>query len=207
MPILSRLTLAVALALPLAAVATPISGVGLPTDAGALSGGTVVDFESTGNFSGASLSVGGVTFTGNGPVQVSNDYAGQYNTRGTYHITNFGSAPNQYQFSFSSAVSAFAFLWGAADVSWTLTAFNAANQVLDSVVINPTFSGNAGNYFGIASDGIVRATLIGGYGDYVFIDNFTYKTASTNDVPEPGVLSLLAVALAGAGLVARRRRA
>ena len=204
---LSRLTLAAAMALPLSAVAAPISGVGLPTDTVALSGGTVIDFESTGNFSGASLSVGGVTFTGNGPVHVSNDYAGSYNTRGTYHITNFGSLPNQYQFSFSGAVSAFAFLWGAADVAWTLTAYGAADQVLESVVISPTYSGNAGNYFGIAADGIVRATLSGGQGDYVFIDNFSYKTASTNDVPEPGVLSLLAVALAGAGLVARRRRA
>jgi hypothetical protein len=193
---LGGLVITAALAFPTFVTAAPILGQGLPTDNVNLAGGTVIDFESTGVVDAPSLSIAGVTFTGNTNIEVDSDYAGGYNTRGTYHMTNHGSGPDSFQFDFDTPVSAFGFLWGAADYTWTLSAFNG-NNLLETLILNPTYGSNSGDYFGIAHAGITHATLtINGNSDYVFIDNFTVNSANVSAVPVPA-----AVWLFGSGLV------
>lgn len=197
--------IALILLLPLGAHAVPITGQGLPTDYAALSSGTVIDFESTGVVNTASLTIDNVTFTGNALIQVDNDYAGGYNTRGDYHITNHGNEPTKFRFDFASQVDAFAFLWGAADVDWVLSAFNG-NSLLETLVVNPTSVSNAGDYFGIASAGITHATLeVSSGSDYVFLDNFTYSPGIAS-VPEPGVIYLFGLGLAGIGFMRKKKQ-
>ncbi len=200
------LAIAACIIVPSLSAATPILGQGLPTDNANLSAGTVIDFESTGVVNTPSLSISGVTFTGDTNIEVDSDYAGGYNTRGTYHMTNHGSGPDLFRFDFDAPVDAFAFLWGAADVNWTLSAFSGAS-LLETLTINPTRASNAGDYFGIASSGITHATMVnnGGY-DYVFIDNFTYSAGATA-VPEPASLALLGLGLAGIGFARRKKSA
>lgn len=190
------------------AVAAPISGTGDPTLDAALAGGTVVDFESVAAGSYPSLTVGGVTFSGVGaPLDVGTDFAGSFNTRGRQSMfTNFDLDPDAIRIDFADTTSAFGFLWGAADNTWDLRAFDSGNNLIESFAIAPVFGSNAGDYFGIQANGIAYATLTDRLdtftdGDYVFIDNFTY--VSGNRVPEPGTLALL-----GGGLllaVGRRR--
>lgn len=196
---LGGLVITAALAFPTFVTAAPILGQGLPTDNVNLAGGTVIDFESAGVVNAPSLSIAGVTFTGDTNIHVDSDYAGNYNTRGTYHMTNYGVGPNSFRFDFDAPVSAFGFLWGAADYTWTLSAFNGSD-LLETLILDPTTSSNSGDYFGIAHAGITHATLISNGGDfgtdYVFIDNFTVNNANVSAVPVPA-----AVWLFGSGLV------
>lgn len=204
----TRLAFALGLALALGqAAATPITGQGNPTDHAALAGGTVIDFESTGVFNGPSLTLSGVTFTGDTNIEVDSDFSYGYNNRGLYHLTNHGSGPDSFRFDFAAPVDAFGFLWGAADIEWTLSAFNGAT-LLETLVLNPTRSSNFGDYFGIAASGITHATLTSQSSDYVFIDNFTLSAGIPRAaVPEPGSIALVALGLVGLGLATRRKQA
>lgn len=144
----------------------------------ALSGGSTIDFEQATPGSYNSITQGNVTFsTPSDEIGfISSDYAGNYNTQGkslqnTYDLNGFSTL----NISFSTAITAFGFNFGASDVPWTLTAFNAAGSVLDTQVLAPTQSSNSGNFFGIKTGGsiISSATLSAqGNNDYVFVDNF-----------------------------------
>lgn len=197
----------VAFVLPLAfagaASAATISGVGAPV--AAIPGGTVETFDTTSAGLYNSLTFGNVTITGvDAPFTIGSDFNGDFNTSGGQSLYNdFDYVPLSIRFDFAVAVSAFAFNWGAADYVWQLSAYDAANNLLDSLALTPTLSSNAGEYFGIAANGIAYATLITGSGDYVFIDNFT--SAPVAAVPLPAsVLLMLAGLGALAGLTGRR---
>jgi hypothetical protein len=147
---------------------------------------------------------------------VANDYAGQYNTRGDLHITNFGSEFQSLRLDFTGLTSAFGFLFGASDSTWTLSAYNSANTLLDSTNIAADSASNAGDFFGLK--GLVNAsyaTLVqiqdgayaGGGVDYVFVDNVTFSSAAATAVPEPITITLFGTGLAGLGLMRRRRKA
>lgn len=188
------------------AQAAPIIGFGDPLTAPALAGGTQEGFDAVATGQYNSLTLGNVTYIGvDAPFDIDSDFNGFYNTTGGQSLLNdFDLVPIQYRFNFSSPVNAFAFNWGAADTTWTLQAFDAGNNLLETLVINPTFSSNAGEFFGLAVNGISYATLVGNAGgDYVFIDRFTTSQQQVA-APEPASLALLGLGLAGA-IRARRR--
>jgi hypothetical protein len=207
-----------ALALPLAGLgqlrASPITGFGEPPNSPLLKGATVITFETVPQNSYTTLTISGVTFStpNSGEVEyISNAYAGNYNTQGqSLQNTYASNAFNKVDFTFSKPVSAFAFNFGASDVNWTLSAYNAQHQLLESLVISPTRASNAGDFFGLADPGITSATLTASSsGDYVFIDNFSFKTSAATGtaVPEPASLALFGLAVVGAaGYRGWRRR-
>jgi len=193
------------LTLSLSAQASFINGQGSPSDDIALTGGTVLDFESTGVSNTASLYLSGVQITSNGQVEVDSDYSGSYNTRGNFHITNHGNAPTAWTFDFDSSVSAFGFLFGASDVNWMVEAYAGATM-LQQYIISPTRGSNAGDYFGISGSGITQARLFsqGGQSDYVFVDDFTFTAPS--EVPVPAAVWLFGTGLAGLVGVSRKKK-
>lgn len=203
------------------AMATPIVGLGLPTDDINLSGGTVIDFEG-GPVDAPSLSLSGVTITSYRNIVVDTIFAGSFNTRGQYYLNNFLPGgqlqpPAQdklemwYRFDFSTGTDAFGFLFGASDIDWTLSAFDNNDLLLEDMTILPVQSSNDGDYFGIAQLGISYAILSATIempgniitDDYVFIDNFTFRNA--RQVPEPAPLALLGLGLIGLCLSRRRK--
>ncbi len=195
--------------------AAPINGVGDPISEPALSGGTVIDFDSgpTGQFS--SITFGDVTFTGVGAdLTIGPDFNGDFNTSGGNSLFNdFDFVPDAFRFDFDTPVEAFAFNWGASDNLWLLSAFDSGGSLLESSLLPIVSFSNAGEYFGIATPGISFATLVDQKdtfpgGDFVFIDDFTFSgNAVSVSVPEPSALSLTLLTLAGLGLAMRRRRA
>lgn len=146
----------------------------------ALSGGSTIDFEQATPGSYNSITQGNVTFsTPSGQLGfISSNYAGDYNTQGqslqnTYAVNGFSTL----LISFQSPINAFGFNFGASDVPWILTAFNAVGSVLDTQVLAPTQSSNSGDFFGIQTEDslISYATLEAqGNADYVFVDNLKW---------------------------------
>jgi hypothetical protein len=173
----------------------------------ALNGASLIDFESVAAGSFSSFTVDGVTFStpeSGKSIYVSSSYSGNYGAVGqslqnTYSSNAFGIL----DFNFAMPVSAFAFNWGASDNQWTLRAWDASNNLLDTVMPAITNSSNDG-YTGIkfAGNVISRAQLSGPNGDYVFIDNFK----SVSAVPEPETYAMLLAGLGLVGAIARRRK-
>ena len=185
------------------ALAAPITGAGTYTLPGMTQ---TTDFENQPVASFTSLTTGNLKITGIGGVlRTASNYAGDYNTSGTRLLDNNAGGTSGFRFDFTTAVSAFAFNFGASDVNWTLSAYNAAGVLLESLVIAPTYGSNDKAYFGLADAGISYATLTGSSSDWVFVDNFKLA-ANTTNVPEPGSVALLGAGLAGV-LMMRRRKA
>ncbi|MFO7603059.1 MAG: PEP-CTERM sorting domain-containing protein [Gammaproteobacteria bacterium] len=215
---LRKLTLPVVLALSsaysLSANATLISGLGTTTAHPALAGATVIDFEGLANATypaGGGLTIGGVTFTANdNHLRIDNTYqafnqSGTYLDNGTYGSNGF----SQITFDFPVTTNAFGFTWGMAEAfaNWQLAAFDSGDGLIESHLLPSTTSSNAGEFVGIAANGISYATLSwGGDYDWVAIDNFTYQQTATS-VPEPGTLLLLGAGLLGLTGVARKKKA
>ena len=159
----------------------------------------------------SSLTQGVLTFTSDsGALHVDGDYIGQYNNFGknSVHSCYCGDSFSELRFAFSQALEGFGFFWGASDNQWTLTAYDASNNVLETFMLPITHASNAGDFVAIYGKGITRATLSGPRSDYVFVDNVTFGARYVGPgaaVPEPASWAFM---IAGFGLVgsALRRR-
>ncbi len=177
-----------------------------------ISGGTVVDFESTALGLYPGFAASGVQFNGlGGGLRVSSQGTGGiYNTRDRAHLQNdFGVTPS-FEFIFlGGPVSQFAFLFGALNVDWTMDAFDSANNLLESYTFQSTpFANNNGEYFGIVrgTADISRVLLSQDSGDWVQFDNLTYSGTAAA-VPEPASIAMWGLGALGLTVAARRRRA
>lgn len=191
------------------AFATPISGAS-GMSAPPLAGATeVMDFDYFPNqtFTNARSMVGNVVVSGVGgaDLRIDDSWIGQFNSRGLHYMDNNQGDTLGILFQFVDPVSAFAFNWGAADAEWTLRAFDSSDNLLESMVINPTTTSNNGDYFGFADAHIKYATLTTDSYDWVFVDNIAVVQESSTNLPEPASLALFGAA-AGAAALARRRR-
>jgi hypothetical protein len=181
--------------------ATPITGPGDP----ALSGATYWGFEELAYTSNSSASItdptGGLTIDPSGSSTYDIvDFSGSGYGSGVKHFRT--SSPNTYDFIFSTEVSAFALNLNAVNTTWTATAYDITNTLIESVSWAPNC--NSGNcsvdyYRGIAASGIVRFSLTGS--DYISVDDI-YFVPST--VPAPATLALLGLGLIGLGFSRRK---
>ena len=181
--------------------AIPLTG---PADP-ALAGSTLIDFEDQSIGGKTSLEIGSATF-GFGPEErgyVDDLHAGSFGTTGQY-LANFPgsgvvSPPDDFEtmeVAFSTDVTAFGFNFGAIDVEWTISAFDADGTLLEFVIV----PANATDGFhGIAHNGGIRTVTLVQTGrfpgfptitDLVLVDNFQL-------VPEPSDSLLVLLGLAG----------
>ncbi|PKO38000.1 MAG: hypothetical protein CVU33_10405 [Betaproteobacteria bacterium HGW-Betaproteobacteria-6] len=210
--IASALTVAGVLAtsLPANASSALFSGFGLPSSDALLTGATVVDFTSLTAGIYTSLTTGNVTFGGGGgSFVITNNLGGDYNTQGRNLQNLHGQGSTTIlDFTFASPVSAFGFNFGASNEDWSLAIYDAANNIIESQILNQTWFSNAGDYFGMATSGIASARLtqlthVNDAGaDWILLDNFSY--VGRNNVPEPETLLLSGLGLFA--LAASRRR-
>jgi len=171
--------------------------------------GPTLDFNDLTPGTRGSVSGGGVTITSDlGDLVIDNEYPGQFNTFGR-SLSNEGWAFNELTFSFAAPVDGFGFFFGASDYVWTLTAYDAANNVLESFDISPVKASNAGDFFGFTGAGIARARLTNASGimDYVFLDNVTLGAAGPiSAVPEPATWAMMIAGFGAVGALARSQR-
>lgn len=182
------------------AKATAINGFGSPSTV--ISGGAIIDFESAslGRFS--TRPFGNVTISGiGGDLSIDNAFSGQFNTQGRY-LQNSEGATNGINFSFSSPVNQFAFNFGATNLSWLLSAFDVNNNFIESTNSSINLSSNAGDYIGLANNGISYATFTVASSDYILIDNFTSSNATA--VPEP--FSIIGTLVGGTAALRMRKK-
>jgi hypothetical protein len=146
-------------------------------------------------------------------LHVDGDYIGQYNNFGanSVHSCYCADSFSELYFNFSSALEGFGFFWGASDDQWTLTAYDASNNLLESFLLPITYGSNAGDFVAIYGAGITRATLSGPSADYVFVDNVTFGAkyvgpGSGAVVPEAATWAMMIMGLGGMGAVMRNRR-
>ncbi|MFC1750193.1 hypothetical protein ACFL2V_15440 [Pseudomonadota bacterium] len=195
-----------------AANASIINGLGDATLDPALSGATVIDFESQATGSFTSLTIGDVTFSTpdcSACAYLTTAFSGDFNATGI-NMQNGTSGAQKLKIDFATGADAFAFNFGASNEDWLLEAFDVASGLLESYLLPQTWWNNNGEYFGIAAAGISFVTLTqlthttDANADHILLDNFAYVAA---DIPSPAPIALLLLGLAGMAMVSRRKTA
>jgi hypothetical protein len=140
---------------------------------------TLIDFESeSSNTPFSSITLDSVTFVGvDGDLTTNpNSWAGSHNCMGLRCLSNESSFGQSIRFDFATPTKGFAFNFGATNYTWTLNAYNRANELLGSVDAPVIIASNLGEYIGLrfANSSISYATFMSPNGDWIFIDNFVF---------------------------------
>ena len=174
----------------------------------ALAGAGVIDFSSPAPGTYPSLNISFVNFAGPSGVTIESLYAGNYNSTGQY-LNNANAASPKITITFGVSLAAFGFNYGASDDPWTLSAFDAGNNLILSTVVAPIGGSASGEFIGIASPSanIAYATFKddGGiwFPDWVLIDNLAFTEVV--NTPEPSALALAGFGAMLLGLARSRR--
>lgn len=119
----------------------------------------------------------------------------------------FFASPDTATFTFTQAINAFG-IWigGAGDVSPVNLTASLDNGASAAILTNYAGTDTSYEYFGIVTDTpFTSLTFIpDNDGDGIFLDALSYREATVNAVPEPA--SVLLLGIAGAGLLAARRK-
>ena len=172
-----------------------------------LSGGAVIDFESAtpGYFN--EVSQQGVTFSApTGALGVDTQYAGQFSLIGK---SLKSVSHKRIDMAFAEPITGFGFFFGASDLTWTLTAYDALGGVLETLLIGPTGTSNAGNFFGVTAAGIRSARLTAATPDWVAIDDFRTSTAPrapSRGGPARATWAMMIFGFGATGALIRRSR-
>lgn len=172
----------------------------------ALTGGSVIDFTGMATGNATSYTVGDVTFsTTSGTLRIAPFGEGGSSWLGSGQtLTTRDTGNSAFSIAFANPVSAFGMDWGAANPSWNVSLYDSANNLLETLVfVGGDTGATYSEFYGAQHAGISRVELtsLGGY-DWVIVDDFTY-VAGRNQVPEPGSMALVALAMVGLGVVRR----
>lgn len=173
-----------------------------------LAGSVAYDFDDQADdtyFTSTTVFGGQLTINANnGQLWFDDQWSTQFGTTGISLDTN-NNVANDFEFVFTSEVSAFGFAVNALDVDWTMEIFDTSDALIDTFTIpNQVALGgfNRRGFAGAFSDSPikrVRVRTLGG-SDRALIDNIRVSV-----VPEPGTATLIWLGLLG--LVAGSSRA
>ncbi|MCC7147450.1 MAG: hypothetical protein IT443_13480 [Phycisphaeraceae bacterium] len=186
------------------AQAGQMSGTASSFDAPQLVGATVEDFSSAATGFFWTQTVGAVTISSNGQYayKIGTDYSGYYNNPGVslYNGTYSDGLTTGLLFQFDSAISAFAFNWGASDNAATLTVYSddAGTVAIESMALPIVNAANNGEWYGLYASAIKSARIDFTAGDWCFIDNLHYTEGTV--VPLPAAVWAGMALLSGLGV-------
>ena len=167
------------------------------------------------------LTLGDATdmYGANSDVTITDTYAGTQGLSGLYLSNDQGDdtiAPSTtVQLTFASPQSAIGFLYALQNDNWTFNAYNTSGTLLGTHVVTGSGSGSGdgiGGFIGFSESSALISYVTysengteGGNGDYIGIDNVTYR-ATPAPTPEPTTLALAGLGVASL-LIARRKQA
>ena len=180
-------------------IATAIGLIGTPLAANAalitssadpaLSGSTVINFDSEATSNFVSKTLSGVTFsTTSGTLRNAPfDEGGTFGGSGQDLSTRDLGSPEAFRIDFATSVSAFGMVWGAADYDWTVKLFNSSGVNTETLTFCGSSSGCASGtgyvkFYGASGPDIKYVTLETTSSDWVKIGDFEFSTGTLSSL-------------------------